>query len=195
MPATTLDLAISVDGVTLFQEGTATADSGTGDIAIAFGDGSLAHAGTGVGGPGMFDTAFADGTGSEAFSGSGNFDSAFASGTHSAASVGGSGVDSSSFDYGSAVGTGAQAESGVFGGFTGPTGGDVAAVYDPSGTFGSDATAGNGIADLASVGGDHSNAVAGFAGDFDLAGAFGDGLGTAGATSGNFLVDILPSLF
>ncbi|MGH3971299.1 MAG: hypothetical protein ACRDTV_25160, partial [Mycobacterium sp.] len=47
-PAITPDLAISVDGFTLFQEGTATATSDPGDIAIAFGDGSTATAQGGV---------------------------------------------------------------------------------------------------------------------------------------------------
>src|SRR5277367_4928350 len=53
-----LNIAISVDGITLLQEGSATATSGTGDLAIAFGAGSDASA-TG----GLFDTATA-GTGS-----------------------------------------------------------------------------------------------------------------------------------
>jgi len=32
------------------------------------------------------------------------------------------------------------------------------------------------------------------AGSYDLAAVFGDSLGTASATGGNFLLDILPSL-
>jgi len=208
----TLDLAISVNGVPLLSLGSATAESGTGGIAIAYGDGSFANAGAG-GNPGLFDTAFADGTdsvaqagsgnfdsaaangtGSEAFAVDGNFDSGSASGTGSLAAVGGFGTDMSSFDYGSAVGTDANAESGVFEGFSGQSDGDIATVFDPVGTESSTAFAGNGLADLASVFGDNSDASAGLAGSYDLAVVFGADLSSTAATGGNFLVDILPSL-
>lgn len=208
----TLDLAISVDGVSLLSLGSADAESGTGGIAIAYGADSFANAGAGDD-PGMFDTAFAAGTDSEAmagsgdfdsasangvdsdaFSGDGNFDGASASGTDSLAAVGGFANDLSSFDYGSAVGTDSNAESGVFEGFSGQSDGDIATVFDPSGTEGSTAFAGNGLADLASVFGDNSDAYAGLAGSYDLAAVFGDSLGTASATGGNFLLDILPSM-
>jgi len=73
--ASGLDVAISIDGSTLFQEGTATAYSGTDDIAIAYGSDALATAGLGTG-----DYAFADGTDAQAYSGVGNEDSATAIG-------------------------------------------------------------------------------------------------------------------
>lgn len=63
------DLAISVDGITLFQIGTATAHSAFGDIAIADGNESNATA-TG----GMGDVASAFGAGAHAFVDRGSFD-------------------------------------------------------------------------------------------------------------------------
>jgi hypothetical protein len=67
------NLAISIDGMTLFQEGTATATSGMGDIAIADGANSFATA-TG----GLFDYASAEGPNSDAFVSTGSFDTATA---------------------------------------------------------------------------------------------------------------------
>src|SRR5277367_4028343 len=58
------DIAISFSGITLLQEGTANATSGTGDLAIALGANSDADADAAGG---IFDSAFAVGTGSEAF--------------------------------------------------------------------------------------------------------------------------------
>ena len=58
---------------------------------------------------------------------------------------------------------------------------NIATVFDPFGTLGSTAVAGEGL-DIP--------------GNFDLAAVFGDGFDTfPGATGGNFLVEILPSLF
>jgi hypothetical protein len=185
-----MDIAISVDGIPLIQSGSAVADSGMGDIAIAIGAGSTADAGVGEG-AGLFDTAFASGDGSTATSGGGNFDSAsangadsnafsadgnydsaFASGTGSNADAGGFSDNLSSFDYSSAVGTNSDAESGVIGDFSGLTGADIATVFDPSGTVGSTALAGNGV--------------------FDLGAVFSDGVSSTGAVGGSFLVDIVP---
>jgi hypothetical protein len=59
-----LDLAISIDGYSLISEGTASADSGSGDIAIAYGDGAYASAEGGTG-----DFALADGSNALAQSG------------------------------------------------------------------------------------------------------------------------------
>jgi hypothetical protein len=193
-PATPMDVAISIDGYTLLQEGTATADSGTGDIAIAFGANSEAYAGAGSAGPGYFDTAFASGSGSEAFAGDGNFDSASANGVASGASAGGTATDSSSFDSASVLGAAGTALSGAQVGFSGSSGGDVATVYDPFGTTGDTAIAANGLSDLASVTGDNSEAFAGLAGSFDVGAALGNDLISNGATGGNFLIDILPTL-
>jgi hypothetical protein len=69
------DFAISVDGFTLFHEGTAIASSGFGDIAIADGAHSDASANLGIG-----NFASADGTMSVATASSGSFDSATAVG-------------------------------------------------------------------------------------------------------------------
>jgi hypothetical protein len=59
-----LNLAISIDGYSLLSDGTASADSGSGDVAIAFGDGAYASAEGGTG-----DFALADGTDALAQSG------------------------------------------------------------------------------------------------------------------------------
>jgi hypothetical protein len=190
VPAAPMDIAISVDGIPLVQSGSAVADSGFGDIAIAMGAGSTADAGSSEG-SGLFDTAFANGIGATATSGGGSFDSAtangdgsnafaadgiynsaFASGTNSDASASGFSDNLSSFDSASAVGTNAFAESGVIDGFSGQTGGDIATVFDPSGTVGSTAEAGNGF--------------------FDLGAALSDGVTSTGAVGGSFLVDIVP---
>ena len=193
-PATPMDVAISIDGLTLLQEGTATADSGTGDIAIAFGSHSEAYAGVGSAGSGFFDSAFATGSGSEAFAGDGNFDSASANGLDSAASAGGTATDVSSFDSSSVFGAASTALSGAEPGFAGASGGDIATAYDPFGTTGDTAIAANGLSDLASVTGDNSEAFAGIAGSFDFGAVFGNDLISGGATGGNFLIDILPAL-
>ena len=168
------DFQISIDGMDLLPTAgnTATATSGMGDIAIAFGNGANATA-TG----GLFDSAFADGTGSSAAAGIGGGDTAFASGTGSSALAGGDTVTDASGthtflgndDFASALGPHTMAGSGVL--FTETaSSNDIAMVFDPFGTSGSEALAG--------------------IGNFDLAAAFGDTL-HALATSGNFLVDIL----
>jgi hypothetical protein len=59
-----VNLAISIDGYSLVSEGTASADSGSGDIAIAYGDGASASAEGGNG-----DFALADGSDALAASG------------------------------------------------------------------------------------------------------------------------------
>jgi hypothetical protein len=77
------DIAISLDGTTLFQEGTATANSGMGNFAVAAGSQANAGAGLAFGQtlmPGHFDSAFANGTDSFASAGQGDFNSAFADG-------------------------------------------------------------------------------------------------------------------
>jgi hypothetical protein len=192
------DIQISIDGMDLFPTtgNTATATSGMGDIAIAIGNGSEAQAGAGNAfgetlTPGKFDIAVANGTDSFASAGQGNFDSAFADGTSSLAGVGGDNNILSNGDWAAALGPDANAEAGVF---SAASQNDAALVFDPFGTLGSTAESGDGNFDLTSVFGDNSFAYAGFPGNFDLGAVFGDGL-TANATGGNFLVDILPSLF
>ncbi len=197
------DIAVSFNGTTLFQDGTASANSGLGDLAIATGAGSEANAGAGEAygqtlTPGHFDIAVANGTESFASAGQGNFDSAFADGTSSVAAVGGYDGVLSNGDWASAIGPLTDAEAGVFYDPASesylPSQSDGAVVFDPFGTSGSIAESGSGNFDFASVLGDHSSAFAGFPGSFDLGAVFGDGLNSSAATEGNFLVDILPSL-
>jgi hypothetical protein len=190
------DFQISIDGMDLFPMAgnTATATSGMGDFAIAIGDGADATA-TG----GSFDSAFADGTNSSATSGDGNFDYASANGAGSSAGAGigsgdtalASGIDSSALasgdtvtdaagtttypgndDVAFALGQDTMAGSGTLFSETASSN-DIAMVFDPFGTEGSEALAG--------------------IGNFDLAAAFGDML-HAVAPSGNFMVGILPML-
>lgn len=109
--ADTTDLAISVDGITILQEGSAHAYSGTdGDFAIADGAGTTATAyGTGdyayAGADGTFDSAFVYGDGSTAFSGGtvadpSTFDSAIVIviGNGDAANAGGDMAGAGSYD-------------------------------------------------------------------------------------------------
>jgi len=172
---------------------TATAPSGMGDFAIAFGDGANATA-TG----GTFDSAFADGTGSTAFAGDGNFDSAYAVGAGSGAGVEtgsgdtafASGTDTGAFaagdsvtdasgthtyvgndDFASALGLHSLADSGAIMSETSSSN-DIAVIFDPFGTIGSTAYAGDG--------------------NFDLAAVFADMLHAA--AEGNFMADILSML-
>jgi hypothetical protein len=86
---TTSNIAISVDGFSLLQEGNASASSGIGDLAIAIGNGASAltlepEPGS-AGILSTFNFAFADGASSNAVSGAGSFESAFADGTNSSA--------------------------------------------------------------------------------------------------------------
>jgi hypothetical protein len=130
LPAATdtggLNLAISMDGITLFQEGTAEAHSGTtGDIAIANGADTTAYAygtdnyadvlgsdSTGVAGGttaaeasgSSDDTAFIDGTGDYAYAGGdgsadpGTFDYATIFGNNDSAFSGGDAAGAGSYD-------------------------------------------------------------------------------------------------
>jgi hypothetical protein len=210
------DFAVSVDGITLFQEGSAYANSGTGDIAIAIGANSYANAYYGD-----LDSAIADGTGSYAFA-YGNYDTAIANGIDSAAGAiygnsdtaiasgtdswvetcGLSNSDLSNGDFGAAIGVNASAEAGSFS-IGVPSDNDVAIVVDPdpAGAPYTNADAGNGDFDVASVFGNNSWAYAGVGtapgldstGSDDFASVFGDLLG-ANASGGDFLADILPSL-
>jgi hypothetical protein len=198
LTTSTLDYQISIDGMNLFPTdgNTATANSGMGDIAIAIGNGSEANAGAGDAfgetlAPGQFDTAFAVGTNSLASAGQGDFNNAFADGTGSLAAVGGFNGIVSNGDWASAIGQNANAEAGVF---TVASQHDGALVFDPFGTLGSTALAGDGNVDLASVFGDGSMADVG-TGSYDLGLVLGDGLSSSAAQGGNFLIDIVPSLF
>lgn len=171
------DFAISIDGFTLFQTGSATATSGMGDFAIADGANSLAKA---VGGFGDF--ASAEGPHAVAFAGDtaagSNFDFASVIGDDSDATV-----RSGSFDFASVIGNFGGASAG-FGELNMPANfanfdsafvlGDnsvaaanlgsnnLAFVFDPFGSLGSEAFA--------------QGEIGGLPGNFDLAGVFGDGL-------------------
>jgi hypothetical protein len=84
-----LNIAISVDGVTLLQEGSATANSGSGDIAIAIGADTDATA-TG----GFLDSATAIGTNAAADAADGYLVTAFSSGNGSDATAMDGNIDS-----------------------------------------------------------------------------------------------------
>jgi hypothetical protein len=182
------DFAISLNGMTLFQVGSATATSGLGDFAIADGANSNAVADGGFG-----DFASADGIGSFAEAGfNGSGDSANVAGDGSVAFVGFNG----SGDSASAIGNDTLAEAGLgtvavpanfdfasdWGTLTAIPdvatvdaiggSGDLAFVVDPLGTIGSEAFAGLGN-------------------NFDLAGVFGDNLIVDSVLS-DFLFHIAP---
>jgi len=187
--ASGLDVAISIDGSTLFQEGTATAYSGTDDIAIAYGSDAIATAGAGTG-----DYAFADGTNAQAYSGVGNDDSATAIGADSFA-VAGTGNGDTAFADGSGTGAIAgESNSGtvdVAGDdcYASAVGNDDFAYAGPD--IGSVPSTTDVTGDIASVIGNSSEAISG-AGNYDFAGALGDAL-TSSATGANFLFELMPS--
>jgi hypothetical protein len=203
----TLNIDISVDGITLFQEGTASATSGSGDIAIAVGNDASATATGGVG-----DFASASGTDSVAFAGDGNFDLATASSVFS--TTGGiATAGKGNFDVAQAGGLNgvATANNGSFDSAYALTGNSGSAVVE----FGSGDSATNigdgsasaggtsdslmGNFDFATNLGSLSEATAGSSdiasGSYDIAAILAGGTGDATATGGNFLVEILPSLF
>jgi hypothetical protein len=192
-----LNLAISVDGYTLLQSGTATAYSGTGDMSIAYGDGSDAEAGA-TGNPGTGDFAFADGTDSIASSGIGDYDSATAFGSGSQA-IAGAGDGNTAFADGTdtaAIAGGTYTPGDVNVVDVPADGGIASAIGDndyayAGSEFANTATASTG--DIATIIGNSSDAYAGV-GDYDFAGIFGDSLNST-ATIGNFLVEFMPTLF
>jgi hypothetical protein len=170
-----LNLAISIDGMQLVQDGTATANSGTGDIAIAYGDGAVASA---VGGSG--DAAIAGGTDASALAGGVSGDS----GAHA-------GNFDTAIDIGNNTGVTDGAFAGnldLFGGIGGPTGSHDTAIdignntdADSDGAF---ATSGltragfiesndNTAIDVGNNSGFADNAVAGV-GDGNYASQFGN---------------------
>src|SRR5271166_6026913 len=182
------NLAISVDGFTLYQTGTATATSGgLGDIAIADGANSEAIANGGAFSVGDF--AYAQGN-ALADAAGGSFDTATAVGNDAEAKA-----VAGFFEVASVVQTGSSYDEavaagpglGVFGAFNDAYvdgTGSTATAGDPDGTtFGG--------FDIASVVGNDSTATAGDPGNFDFASATGDIL-HAVASGGNFMSDILP---
>jgi hypothetical protein len=206
-PAAGPNIAISVDGVSLLQEGSATAHSGTGgDLAIAFGANSSATA-TG----GIFDVASASGTDATATATGGNFDLATANSVFS--TTGGTATaGNGNFDVAQEGGLNgvATADNGSFDSAFALTGASGSAVAQfGSGDFATDIGDGSAIAggtsgllgnvDFADNFGSLMEAMAGSsdttAGSFDLAALLAGGTPDAIATGGNFLVTILPSLF
>jgi hypothetical protein len=177
-----LNLAISEDGVTLFQEGTAQAYSGTnGDYAIADGAGSTATA------YGTDNYADVDGTDSSAVAGGATAagaagssdDTAFVDGNDSTAFAGGPGTS----DYSEIFGN----NDGAF------SGGDAAGPgsYDAAYVEGNDlgnayAQGGDYLADILKTYGDSSTAAAAETSSLaDL---------TTAADSGNLLTDLLSAV-
>jgi hypothetical protein len=208
-PATAADpsnIAISVDGFSLLQEGTATANSGSGDFAIAVGNDASATATGGFG-----DMASASGTDATASATDGNFNFASASSVFS--TTGGTATaGNGSFDVaeeGGLNGT-ATADNGSFDGAFALTGASGTAIAqfgngDFANTTGDGFSSAGGTsefignADYAANLGSLMSAMAGSSdtasGSFDIAAILASGTPDATATGGNFLVDILPSLF
>lgn len=190
-----LDFQINIDGMNLLPtaDNGATATSGMGDIAIAFGSGanataegdmfdaafadgtdSTATTGAAGVGEGEFNLASANGDGSQAIAGWGNFDTALTDGTDSKAAAIGSSIGVlGNNDLAYALGPNTIASSGSLVIFNVASSNDTAFVFDPFGTVGSSAFAGDGLNNLAAV--------------------FADGL-TANAYGGDDMLSILPML-
>jgi hypothetical protein len=173
------DIAISFDGTSLLQEGTATAHSGTaGEFNFAFADGAHADA---LATDGTGNVAEADGTGALAFAEGGNSDTAIDIGNNSGLEDGAfagqgffGGTGSNDFAY--ILGDNGNAFAGGNEGDSGPLDGsnDIAAIV--------------GANSATSVGADDSTP-----GDFDLGAVFGDGLDSE-AAGANYLVSIVPDV-
>lgn len=202
-----LNLAISIDGYSLIQDGSAYADSTSGNIAIAYGDDAIAAS---LGGDG--DVAEAAGTNAYAISGGSsgsNFDTAIDIGNNSpstslspdgayanagyppgsydsAIDIGNNSTAYSSIgnnDLASVVGNNSSAYAGgdlTYGAATGDN--DVATVFDPFGTVGSVANAGA------------TQGVDGVSGNSDIASVFLSDAATANALGADNLYDIFSAL-
>jgi hypothetical protein len=195
-----LDFQISIDGYDLLPttDNSASASSGIGDIAIAYGDGASANASDGSGNfaaafgnnvgalaggssASDFDTAIVTGSGSSADAVYGNGDTALVDATDSTAYTGGSdtgGVITTSGNDLSAVidpfGTGHDFANAGYNEFGGPGGYDLGAIL-----FEDNTTTAN------STGADYL---------YDILSPSGNEIGTAAATSGGWLAELL-SLF
>ena len=156
-PPSGLDLAISFDGTSLFQSGTA-------------------HATTT---PGAFGFAFADGAGANASATGGFGDYASADGTNALATSGGS--SGAYLDSATAIGAGANASAtGGFGDYASATAGATALAGDPGA-----GTTGNNFFDVASAEGIGSSARAGDTPGFTFSDTTGSSFDYASAFSGN----------
>jgi hypothetical protein len=158
------DIAISFNGITLFQEGTATAHTNAGDDSIAIADGAN-------------DSSFADGTNSMAETAGGSDQIARAIGDNSLAhAVSGNNDVAEVFDLTGGPGSTANASMGDD---------DTAIVYDLFGSQGSTAYVVGAVNhDFAAVFGDGSTATdAEFSSDSIAAVFADDSTATAGPTS------------
>jgi hypothetical protein len=203
------NIAISIDGIPLLHEGTATATSGSGDFAIAVGDGANATATGGFG-----DYASASGTDASAFAGEGNFDVATANSVFS--TTGGSATaGDGNFDVAQEGGLNgvALAGNGSFDSaydLTGASGHAIAELGngDSATNIGDGLASAGGTSESSSIPGNYDiaenfgslmTAMAGSSdtasGSYDLAAILAGGTPDAIATGENFLVTILPSLF
>jgi hypothetical protein len=184
------------NAIAIGDNSTATALFGDFDTSIANGVGSYTYA------DGNFDTAIASGINSAAGAIYGNYDTAIASGTNSwVETCGLSDSDLSNGDFGFVYGENTSALAGAFtSGVTSDN--DVAVVVDPdpNAAIFTNADAGNGNFDFASVFGNSSWASAGVSfpaldstGSYDFASVIGDLLGV-NASGGDFLSEFLPAL-
>jgi hypothetical protein len=155
------DFAISIDGFTLFQTGTATATSGMGDFANAYGVHADAFAGdpTANATGSNFDFASVVGNGSDATTRFGSFDFASVVGNGSGAGAGFGELNTpanfANFDSAFVLGDNSAVAADL-------GSNNLAFVFDPVGSLGSEAFA--------------QGVDGGLPGNFDLAGVFGDGL-------------------
>ena len=166
--ADTSDLAISFDGITLLQEGSAHASSGSGDFAIADGADTTATA------TGTDDYAAVFGTGSSAVAGgpSGNADIALVDGDGSNAFAGGTANDPGTSDYSLIFGNGDTANAG----------GDAAGAGTEDVAY----AEGNDLAPANAQGADYL---------IDIAKTYEDATSsTAAAESSNSLTDLVSSI-
>ena len=192
-----LDLAISIDGYSLVSEGTASADSGSGDIAIAYGDGAYASAEGGNG-----DFALADG--SDALARSGGLSTDTGANDDTAIDIGN---NSGFFDNDASVDVGNNTGD-VDGPWTVAGNDNYASSFGDDTSDGEGSVASDGDSNIAEVVGPNtyafadagnsniayvfdpfgtgagSEADAGVYGNFDLSAVFGDGLTSTSATGG-----------
>jgi hypothetical protein len=163
--ASGLNLAISFDGMSLAQDGNATATTL----------------------PGQFDLAIASGDGAKAVAEGGFGDNALASGTNALAEAGSTTKDATGFNFDSATDIGNNTTAGADGAPDGAyAGGGSLIGGTDSGTSSNDTAQfiGNGGLDSEAPNGGNSGA---FAGDGQLIGASGAGNGDTAYTSGNIL--------
>jgi trimeric autotransporter adhesin len=172
-PSSGLDLAISFNGVSLLQDGSANAftTSGGYDLAIAYGANSHAEAIDGTG-----DTAIASGSGATAFAYDGTGDYALADGTNAYADSGGA----TGANYDSAIDIGNNASTGTGDGAYAGAGALTGNFGAGTGSYDTAIDIGNNTND-ASLGGNDGS----FAGAGGLTGGSGDGNNDTAIDIGN----------